>query len=107
MTTSTIGIGLGYDESLMAAVARGGGGNTQFAEEGDEAGAAVASEVDDLLEQVVQAASLTIRPGSDVTAMHLFNDLPAVAIEGGFMVELGDFYAGEERRLLLQSTCRR
>ncbi len=102
VTTSTIGIGLGYDESLMATVARGGGGNTHFAEEGDSAGAAVSSEVDDLLEQVVQAASLTVRPSGDVSQVRLFNDLPAVAIEGGFMVELGDFYAGEERRLLLE-----
>ncbi len=101
VNTSTIGLGLGYDEALMAAIARGGGGNTHFAEEGDSAGAAVAAEVEDLLEQVIQAASLTVRPTSDVAAVHLFNDLPAVAIEDGFMVELGDFYAGEERRLLL------
>jgi Ca-activated chloride channel family protein len=101
VNTSTVGLGLGYDEALMAAVARGGGGNTHFAEEGDTAGAVVASEVEDLLDQVVQAASLTVRPTGDVAAIHLFNDLPAVAIDGGFMVELGDFYAGEERKLLL------
>lgn len=102
VTTSTIGLGLGYDEALLATVARGGGGNTHFAEEGDSAGAAVAAEVDDLLEQVIQAASLTVRPTGDVSEVRLFNDLPAVAIESGFMVELGDFYAGEQRRLLLQ-----
>ena len=100
-TTSTIGIGLDYDEQLMAAIARGGAGNTHFAEQADEAGAALTTEVDDLLEQVIQAASLTIRPGSDATAIHLVNDLPATAVGGAVMVELGDFYAGEERRLML------
>src|SRR5262249_38829366 len=30
ITTSTIGIGLGYDEDLLAAIARGGGGNASF-----------------------------------------------------------------------------
>ena len=35
VTTSTIGIGLGYDETLLAALARGGAGNTHFAEDGD------------------------------------------------------------------------
>ena len=100
-TTSTIGIGLDYDEQLMAAIARGGAGNTHFAEQADEAGAALTTEVDDLLEQVIQAASLTIRPGSDATAIHLVNDLPATAVQGAVMVELGDFYAGEERRLML------
>ena len=102
ITVSTVGIGLDYDEALMATIARGAAGNTHFAENGDEAGGAVASEVDGLLEQVVQAASLIVRPTADVDAVRLFNDLPAAAIEGGFMVELGDFYAGEERRLLLE-----
>lgn len=102
LATSTIGIGLGYDEDLLAAIARGGSGNTHFAEHGDDAGAALASEVDGLLEQAVQAASLTVRPTGDVSAVRLFNDLPATTIEGGFMVELGDFHAGETRRILLE-----
>lgn len=100
--TSTIGVGLGYDEALMAAIARGGTGNTHFAEEADAAGAAIASEVDHLLDQVLQAASLTVRPSGEVESVRLFNDLPAVPVEGGFVVELGDFYDGEARRLLLQ-----
>ena len=58
ISVSTIGIGLGYDEQLLAIIARAGAGNTHFAEHADDAGAAVASEVDDLLDQVVQAATL-------------------------------------------------
>ena len=101
VTTSTVGMGLDYDEALLAALSKGGAGNAHFAEEADAAGAAVASEVDGLLEQVAQACSLTVRPTGAVDAVHLFNDLPAVGIEGGFMVELGDFHSGEERKLLL------
>ncbi|MGH2950935.1 MAG: hypothetical protein ACRDKX_02690, partial [Solirubrobacterales bacterium] len=73
-----------------------------FAEHGDDAGAALASEVEGLLEQSVQAASLTVRPSDEVAAVRLFNDLPATTIEGGFMVGLGSLYAGETRRLLLE-----
>jgi Ca-activated chloride channel homolog len=102
ITTSTIGIGLGYDEDLLAALSRGGAGNAHFAEDGDAAGAHLASEVEGLLESTVQAASLTVKPSADVQAVRVFNDLPASAIEDGFMVELGDFYAGETRRLLLE-----
>jgi Ca-activated chloride channel family protein len=102
VSTSTIGIGHGYDEDLLASIARGGSGNTHFAEHGDDAGAALASEVDGLLEQSVQAASLTVRPGDEVSAVRLFNDLPATGIDGGFMVELGDLHAGETRRVLLE-----
>jgi Ca-activated chloride channel family protein len=98
---STIGIGLDYDELLMDAVARGGGGNSHFAEQGDAAGAAIATEVDHLLDQVVQATSLRVRPTWDVETVALFNDLPVAPINNGFMVELGDFYSGEQRKLLL------
>ncbi len=101
VTTSTVGIGLDYDETLLAALSKGGAGNAHFAEEADAAGAAVASEVDGLLEQVAQACSLTVRPTGAVETVRLFNDLPAVGIEDGFMVELGDFHSGEERKLLL------
>jgi Ca-activated chloride channel family protein len=101
VTTSTVGIGLDYDETLLAALSKGGAGNAHFAEEADAAGAAVASEVDGLLEQVAQACSLTVRPTGAVETVRLFNDLPAVGIDGGFMVELGDFHSGEERKLLL------
>ena len=41
VTTSTIGLGLDYDEQLMAAIARGGAG-TPTSRSGDEAGAALA-----------------------------------------------------------------
>jgi Ca-activated chloride channel family protein len=102
ISTSTIGIGYGYDEDLLAAIARGGSGNTHFAEHGDDAGAALASEVDGLLQQAVQAANLTVKPSDEVSAVRLFNDLPATGIDGGFMVELGDFQAGETRRVLLE-----
>ena len=37
VVTSTLGWGLGYDERLMSAIARGGTGNELFAEESDTA----------------------------------------------------------------------
>ena len=101
VSTSTLGVGLGYDEALMAAIARGGSGNALFAEEADTAGALIAGEVDGLLSQTVQAASLVVRPKPPVQTIALMNDLPAQAIDDGVMIELGDLYADEERKVLL------
>lgn len=101
ITTSTVGIGLDYDETLLAALARAGQGGHAFAEDGDAAAAAVAGEVDGLLSKTVQAASLTIRPTGDVEAITLWNDLPSHLIEGGVAVELGDMWAAEERKVLV------
>jgi Ca-activated chloride channel family protein len=101
VTTSTLGLGLGYDEVLMSAIARGGSGNEHFAEEPDTAVALIAGEVEGLLAQTVQAASLQVRLGSEVRRVLVVNDLPSSAVEGGLMVELGSFYADETRKLVL------
>lgn len=103
VVTATLGYGEGYDETLLAAIARSGNGNHVFAADPDAAGAAIAKEVDGLLEKVVQAATLTVRMEPSVELLRLYNDLPATHLgEGVVMVELGDLYAGERRKLLLK-----
>jgi Ca-activated chloride channel family protein len=101
VTTSTIGIGLGYDEQVLVALTEGGAGNHSFAEHAEAAAVALASEVDGLLAKNVQAASLLIKPGPDVATITVLNDLPSTSAPGGILVELGDFYADEIRRLVL------
>lgn len=101
VTTTTLGFGLGYDETLLGALARGGGGAELFAEDADTAIGAIAAEVDGLLTQSVQAASLLIEMTPQVAAVALANDLPAQPVPGGVMVELGSFLSGEVRKLVL------
>jgi Ca-activated chloride channel homolog len=69
--------------------------------DGDAAGAALGEEVGHLLEHVAQAVSLVIKPAETVPGFTIWNDLPVSGVDGGLMVELGDFYAGETRRILL------
>ncbi|GAA4188092.1 vWA domain-containing protein [Microbispora amethystogenes] len=102
VSTTALGYGLGYDERLMAAVADGGAGSALHAEDPDTAGRLIATEVEHLLAKVVQAASLTIVPRPPVTSVSLYGGLPASALpDGSVLVELGDFYGGECRKLLL------
>lgn len=101
ITTSTIGIGEGYDETLLAEIAVGGNGNHAFASDPDKAAAALAGEVEGLLSKTVQAATLMIRASSDVVTVSVVNELPVNPVAGGLLVELGDFYSGETRKLLL------
>jgi Ca-activated chloride channel family protein len=102
VTTTTLGFGLGYDEQLLGALARGGAGNELFAEEADTAVALIAGEVDGLLTQVAQAASLRLTWTDHVAGISVLNDLPVVGLPDGAMLELGTFYAGETRRLLVK-----
>jgi Ca-activated chloride channel family protein len=101
ITTSTLGFGLGYDERLMSAIAAGGAGNELFAESADDAVQQIAGEVTGLLSMTAQAASLLVRMSSFVRAVRVVNELPSVAVSDGILVELGSFYSGEARKLVL------
>jgi Ca-activated chloride channel family protein len=101
ITTSTLGMGLGYDERLLSAIASGGAGNEHFAETADEAAKLIAGEVDWLLSLAIQAASLTVRMSPYVQAVQVVNDLTVAGLPAGVMIELGSLYAGETRKLIL------
>jgi Ca-activated chloride channel family protein len=101
VSTSALGYGLGYDERLLSVVAKAGRGNELFAEDPDQAGALIAGEVDGLLSQTVQAASLLVRMSPHVRGVALANDVTATGTKDGLLVELGGFWADEERKLLL------
>jgi Ca-activated chloride channel family protein len=103
VVTSTLGYGQGYDESLLAAIARSGNGNHVFADNPDAAGAAIAGEVDGLLSKVVQALTLTVSVEESVEFLRLYNDLPVQQIAANrIMIELGDLFSAEQRKVLLK-----
>src|SRR5690606_14229570 len=103
VSVTTIGYRLGYDEALLGAVADGGAGDALFAEDADTAVGLIQGEADHLLAKTAQAASVRIRPEPVVGAVGLLGGLPADRLPGGeVMVELGDFYSGEPRRLLVR-----
>lgn len=104
VTSSTVGIGVDYDETVLAALAEGGSGNHTFAEHVEGVVTAVAGEIDGLLTKTIQAATLLIRPLDGVSQVSVVNDLADTAVAGGVLVELGDFYGGEQRRVVLELT---
>ena len=101
IVTTTLGIGLGYDEQLLGAIARSGTGAELFAEEPDSASAQIAGDVTGLLEQTISAASITVRLTDQVTQLTIVNDLPSRPIDGGLMIELGGFVAAEGRNVVI------
>jgi Ca-activated chloride channel homolog len=103
ITTTTIGYGLGYDEQLLVALARGGNGDHVFAEDVDQLHPAIAKQVAGLLAKAVTATSVTIRPvGSGLAGIRVLHDVPAAQVGDQVIAQLGDLYQGESRRLLIQ-----
>lgn len=103
VVTSTLGYGLGYDEELLGAIADGGAGEALFAEDPDTAGKLIAAQVEGLLTKAAQAVNLLIRTQAPVGSLFVHGDLPSVQLpDDAVMVELGDLWAGETRKVLLR-----
>ena len=104
VTTSTIGLGTGYDEKILEALAQGGNGAHRFAYTIDEAIGAIAAEVDDLLEKSVVNAVLRFTPSPLLTSnprIEILQRLPHFKEGDTYVVQLGDLYAGENRRFVI------
>ena len=101
-TTATLGLGDGYDEQLLAAMARAGTGEHRYAPDVDAAVSEFAGLVDDLLAKSVTGALLRILPQEELVGrIRVHGQLPSRAEGAGVLVDLGDLYAAEERRVLV------
>lgn len=101
ITCSTLGYGAGYDEVLLEAMARGGNGTHVLALDVDSAMREIQSVVSDLLDKSVAAALMRIRPQEGLVAgVTVLQDLPHWLEDGEVVINLGDLFAGEERKTL-------
>ena len=104
ITSASIGLGNGYDETILEAIAQGGGGAHRFAADIDEAVGAIAAEVDDLLDKVIVNTALRFRPTAMAKGqpkIELLQRLPYWMAGQDYVVQLGDLYAGENRRFII------
>ncbi len=104
VTTSTIGLGTGYDETILEALAQGGGGAHRFAGTIDEAVGAIAAEVDDLLDKSIVNAVLRVTPTpylAGAPLIQILQRLPYWKDGETYVVQLGDLYSGENRRFVI------
>ena len=102
ITTSALGMGLGYDEVLLESVSRRGAGNNYFAEEVGDAVKAIGAECGELLAQRFLSVRLTVTAGNGVKSVHVLGDLNTHQIDEGVQIELGNFTAEQTRSVVLQ-----
>ena len=104
ITSASIGLGNGYDEKILEAIAQGGGGAHRFAADIDEAVGAIAAEVSDLLDKTIVNAVLRFRPTAMAKGepkIELLQRLPYWRDGLDYVVQLGDLYAKENRRFII------
>ena len=103
ITSTTIGLGLGYDETVLAAIAVGGCGNHRFAADADDLPGTLAEETGAILDKSVLAATIRVA-GCDghLTSVGVPQGLPARLEDGATVITVGDLYAGERRNILVR-----
>ncbi|MBD8606030.1 VWA domain-containing protein [Aeromicrobium sp. CFBP 8757] len=102
ITTSVLGLGLGYDEVLLESVARRGSGNTYFAAEVGDAVEAIAAECGELLAQRFLSVRVTVTTGNGVKDVRVLGDLNQRSVADRVQIDLGGFVQDQTRSVVLQ-----
>lgn len=102
--TSTLGIGDGYDEALLAAIAENGGGRLHDAERTDEIEHVLLGEIGEAMAQVADAVHLSLSVPAGVRAEPL--GLSAAEAQPGRLgLSLGGISAGVPRTAVIRLLC--
>lgn len=103
IATTTLGVGLDFDEDLLSSMAEAGGGNFQFIERANQLRAFFERELGELLTVVAAGLSLTLTLPHGVRA-RLVNAFPAERHGKRIDVALGDLPASDEVNLIFAIT---
>ncbi|WP_419871499.1 vWA domain-containing protein [Candidatus Pristimantibacillus sp. PTI5] len=99
--TSTMGVGDGFDEELMAGLADHGGGNFYFIAKPEDIPAIFSEELQGLLSVTAQNVELTINHAEGVTIKQVYG-YKSEQVEGGLKLSLGDVFEGETKSILVE-----
>ena len=99
ITTSTIGVGEGYDEFLLGRMAEYGGGSTYFIEDPDNAPSVFKEELGYLKSMAASQLLLTFKPKEKGLKFEQLNTYKKNTDESYL---LGDFFSGQSKSILFE-----
>ncbi len=103
ISTTTFGVGLGFNEDLLRAMAEKGGGNFYFIDSGKQIKNYFEGELGERLNTVARGLALQIQSPPHLKLESL-NDYETQQLGGRIIFHLGDLYAGEEKLVLVKVT---
>ena len=99
--TTTVGVGDGFNEDLLMAMADAGGGSSYYIERLDQAGGIFEEEVAGLLSIAAQNLTVTVRPREAASVSAVYNQYPSHETpDHALVLSVGDLYAREPREVL-------
>jgi Ca-activated chloride channel homolog len=104
VSTSTFGVGADFDEQLLEAMSRAGGGHFYYVETAVQIPDYLTSELGEALEVVARDVAVSVRPAAGMTVETL-NRFRASREPDVFVVHLGELTARQEVSLVLRCAC--
>jgi Ca-activated chloride channel family protein len=102
ITTSAMGVGMGFNEDLMNQLAVEGGGAFYFIDDPDQAPTIFAEELRGLLTVVAQNLSITVETTHDVKMVRQMNMYTMEHRDGNPTFIMGDLFGDETKLLVLE-----
>lgn len=102
VTTTTIGFGPGFDEDLLREMADEGGGNAYYIERSDQSTGVFEEELEGLSSLSAQNIRVSIQPGTHAEYANVVHQYPRDSEGSLLTISVGDLYAREPRRLLME-----
>ncbi len=99
VTVSALGVGLDFNEDLLADLTDASGGSWRFADQPGAISALLEGELDRMTRLVGQELTLEVELGEGVALDQVYG-WSARRQSGGFQVFLGDLHAGETRKIV-------
>ncbi len=104
ITTTTMGVGMGFNEDLMRVMAVEGGGAFYFIDHPDQAPELFHVELSDLQHVIGQDLTISLETGSSVRAIKQLNDYTLTHHSGSTIYNLGEVFSGETRSQVFELT---
>jgi Ca-activated chloride channel family protein len=102
ITTTTLGVGMDFNEDLLVRMAHEGGGAFYFIDNPDQAPLIFAEELQDLLSVVGQNLVITLTLSEDVRMIRQLNTYPSETKNREVVFRLGDLFSDEIKTLLIE-----
>ena len=100
---SALGVGNGFDEELMEAIAEGGGGNFYYIEKPDDIPDIFAKELQGVLSVLAQNVRMKLTSSESAAITNLYGYQPT-GMDGSLSFNLGDIYDQEVKSILIELT---
>ncbi len=102
VTTTAMGLGEGFDDELLAELARRGGGGFHYLSTASDIPGAFGRELAGVIAIAATRTELKLVPAADILSVEVLHRLASQPLDDGLLVEVGELAGGSPRQVLFK-----